>query len=232
MRLSLRLQIATLLGVILLSTVGCNSYNKLKRYDFNQQTMAVLAAYPPRPMVFTGYGEAWAGWHHPVRAAMRVGTAIAKYKEVEEAQQRLDSAFQYVDVAERLAGRALVRNAQYLGYEPVNDPQTSDFIMDVRIREYGILADSWDSSASFIVEGELQIFDNRTKKLIWRQKIDERELITGTLFGLGVTAGNVLTARALSRLTTEQMTVGLEAVAEHAAEQISRKLQHDYFKSR
>ena len=214
------------------AVAGCASNRELRRHDFSGTTMAVIAAMAPRPVVLTGYDEAWVDLRNPVRSAARVGTALAKAHEAEAAQRRLDSAFVHIDVAARMAARSLARSAPYLGYTHVADPAEADYVMDVRLHRYGILADSWDSSASFFVDGELLIVDNDRKRLVWKQKIHERELITGSIFGLGMTAGNVLTARALANLSTEEMIVGLEHMADHTADAISRKLQNDYLKAR
>lgn len=194
--------------------------------------MAAIAAVAPRPVVLTGYDEAWVDLRNPVRSAARVGTALAKAHEAEAAQRRLDSAFVHIDVATRMAARSLARSAPYLGYTHVGTPAEADYVLDVRLHRYGILADSWDSSASFFVDGELLIVDNDRKRLVWKQKVHERELITGSIFGLGMTAGNVLTARALANLSTEEMIVGLEHMADYTADMISHKLQNDYLKAR
>ncbi len=220
--------------VLLMGTglVGCASTGRLGQYSFEDQTTAVIAAVPPRAYISSGYGEAWVSRHHPVRSAVRVGTYLAKRAEMKQAQARLDSAQQFVDVAELVAREVLVKNQNALGYEAVSNPRAADFVIDVRIYDYGISAASWTAGTYFVLDGEIILFDNETKREIWTRKLREREPITHNIIGLGATVGNVLTARALSQMSVEEMASGLEHLAQYTASRVSARLRNDFLKSR
>jgi len=224
--------VVSLAGILLVTLVaGCGSSNRLHYYHFENESVAALAAIPPRPVVFSSADDAWIDLERPILSILRVGTAIAKEVQLDKAQVRLDSAFQMVRFSEIMAAGVLDRGADYLGYAPVSNPRQADFLIDLRVDEYGILADSWENSTYFVVQGELLMLDNHTNEIIWKKRVRDRELITDEFF-LGTTIGNVMTARMLSALSVEDMVVGLERLADGAAYRLSHKLMRDYAHAR
>lgn len=221
-------------GMFLVMT-GC-SVNKLPEYDFRDKKMAVMAAIPPQPRV---YSDFWYDAHpygnrrqHPLVTVLRVGTAIAKYVQMDKAEARLDSALNRVDVPEIIARRTLLDAADHIGYAPVKSLRDADFILDLRVKNYGIVADSWSAATSLIIQGDVAIVDNATHKTIWRENLNVRERVSPRLFGLGGAAGNVFTATDLARLSSREMEEGFRNLALFAAERITNEFQHDYFHKR
>lgn len=226
---------AIVLSGLTLSTLvwsGCGGTNRLRSYDFGGTEVAAVTVPAPRPIVFTSFADAWLDPSRPLRTAIRVGTAVAKQVERERAQQRLDSAFQQIEISDHIAGSVLSLSEAYLGYRSVGDPREADFLFDIRIEEYGILADSWDNATSFIVNGEILLLDNHSKQVVWRKKIREKEMITDSIFGLGISVGNVLTARQLAALSTDEMVAGIQRLADYTARHLSYRLQRDFARSR
>jgi hypothetical protein len=76
------------------------------------------------------------------------------------------------------------------------------------------------------------LLDGATREPIWDDELREREVLTNTLFGLPPAAGNVVTARALARLSVEEMTRGLARLAEFAASRVTQELREDFLESR
>jgi hypothetical protein len=222
---------ASLLALLMLA--GCGPSHRLGQYDFAERSVAVVAAIPPGPRVASGpWSEAFVDLRDPIGSAVRVGTATAKWEEARKAQVRLDSAAARVDVAEIIARRALAGSASTLGLRPVNDPNAADFVLDIRVYEYGLVADSYDGATFFAVEADVVLLDGATRETVWKDEVREREVVTNTLFGLPPAAGNVVTARALARLSTEEMARGLGRLAGFAADRVTRELREDFFDSR
>ncbi len=212
---------------------GCGPGNRLRDYDFDDRSVAVIAAIPPGPRVIGGpWGEAFVDPRDPIGTAVRIGTATAKWDQARKAQVRLDSAAARIDVAEIVAVRALRGSAPTLGLRPVDRPEDADFVLDIRVYEYGLAADSYEGATYFAMEAEIVLFDEATRETIWKKKLREREVLTNTLFGLPAAAGNVVTARALARLSVEEMEAGLARLAEFAADRVTRSLREDFFESR
>ncbi len=228
---SVRLTLLLALAVPVVS--GCGPSNALREYDFGDRSVAVIAAIPPSPRVLSGsWTESLVDPYDPVGTAMRVGTAAAKWEAARKAQARLDSAAARVDVAEIVARRALEGSAPTLGLRPVDDPAASDFVLDLRVYEIGLVADSYEGATYFAVEADVVLLDGRTRKTIWEDELREREVLTDALFGLPAAAGNVVTARALAGLSVEEMERGLASLAAFAADRVSASLREDFLRSR
>lgn len=224
------LVLALLLALPLLG--GCGPSHRLAEVDFAGRRVAVMAAIPPSPRVLSGpWGEGAVNLRDPIGSAMRLGTAAHKWEEARRAQARLDSAAQHVDVAEIVARRALLGSAEALGYNPVSDPRTADFVLDIRLSDYGLVADSFEGAVFFAMQGEVVLRDREGRR-IWRRRLREREALRASVFGLPPAAGNVVTARALARLSVAEMVEGLERLAAHAAERVGARLRRDAAGSR
>ncbi|MFQ5569183.1 MAG: hypothetical protein ACE5G0_05885 [Rhodothermales bacterium] len=218
-------------AIILLA--GCGSSNRLHEYDFSDAGVAVVANIPPRPAVFTDQlYDARIDPEDVLGSVFRVGSAVMKHAAARKAQQRMDSALAYVDVADRVARRALRESAPTLGYRPVPVPAAADFILDIRIADYGLVADSWEAEAHFEVDAAMLLIDRRTREVIWKKRVREIEPVARAFPAWGTTFGNVYTAHALSKLSVEEMIEALEHLADFTAERLTATLRHDFYASR
>lgn len=212
---------------------ACGASNRLHEVSLDDARVAIVAAIPPHPRVQAGHpGEAAVSLRDPLGSVARVSTAAAKHQQVRRAQARLDSAVAQVDVADRIARRVLAQSADVLRIAPTGRPDQADFILDLRIADYALVADSFEGAVYFVVEGELLLLEAGTGRELWDGRVRERERLTSSLFGLPPSAGNVITARALSSLSSEEMAAGLTRLADYAAGQVADRLRRDYARSR
>jgi hypothetical protein len=229
MKLPIRV-VAALAVLGLPALAGCGSAHRLRTVDFADTRVAVVANIPPRPLIFTDVlADARVDPDDPLGSIFRAGSAPVKHAEAQEAQVRMDSALAHVDVAERTALAALRRSAPTLGYQPVNDPDEADFILDIHIISYGLVADSWGATVHFEVDAEMRLIDRRTHKSLWKKQVREVEPVSQAGTGLGTTLGNAYTALALSKLSIDEMIVALENLADFTAARLAAALRHDYY---
>jgi hypothetical protein len=212
---------------------GCSSSNRLREIDLSGRSVAVMAAIPPAPRVQAGDpGEAAVNPYDPIGTAARVATAAAKYREARDAQARLDSAAQMVDVADRIARQVLARSAEMMGFRPAPGPGGADYHLDLQIADYALVADSRRGSTFFAIDGRVRLIEARHGRVVWTRRLREREVLDASVFGLPAAVGNVITARALSRLTEQEMAAGLARLADVTADRIIRRLGEDYRETR
>jgi hypothetical protein len=211
--------------------LGCGSSNRLKDYTFRELTAAAVMD-APRPEVFTASfididaDDLFA-------SVLHAGTALVKEITAGQAQARLDSAMIQVDVPRRVQERTLQRCSEYLHLWPVHDADGSDFLFDMYIESYGIDAESWDAGVSFQIDLKVSLLDNSTGLEIWKTRVKEKQLLSRSHFYIdSYAAGNVITAIALSQLSTEDMAAGFQQLAEDTADRLARKLRQDYARSR
>ncbi|MBN1893513.1 hypothetical protein JW906_03415 [bacterium] len=219
---------ATVLILIMIFS-GCCSMNRLQNVAFRERTVSALAAHPPAPEIFT---DDWTDvdLSNPVRAAIGIGTGIAKEVEVAKTRAKMDSAMSRVNIPETMRAEILKRGAPYLHYSPVEDTDASDFLFDVIIRRYGIEAKSWTAGVHFKMDAKIVLLDNRKDRVIWRSCFDEKMPVSPDIFGLPSSAGNIITMMSLSRLTAEQIADGLDHLAVYTSDRIIHKLQKDFLK--
>lgn len=212
---------------------GCGASNRLDEVALPGRRVAVAAAIPPAPRVQAGSpAEAGVNPWDPVGTAVRRETSETKRRQAVRAQARLDSVVARVDVADRIARRTLARTATALGFAPAGRPAEADFVLDLQVRDYGLVADSFEGDTFFVLLGEAVFLDARTGAELWRTDLEEREVVDNTVFRLPAIAGNLVTGRALASLSAQEMAVALQRLGDVAAERISERLVRDYQRSR
>lgn len=219
---------ALVLAIVL---AGCAPSNRLREVQLDGRRVAATAAIPPHPRVQAGSpAEARVSVFDPIGSAVRVGTAADKRRQARRAQTRLDSVVAHVDVADRIARQVLTRSSSALRFSPAPRPEAADFVLDLRVSDYALVADSFEGATFFVLVGEMRLLQGRRE--IWRLRIQEREVLDRTLFGLPATVGNVVTGRALATLSSAEMETGLVRLADATAERIAERLRRDYADSR
>jgi hypothetical protein len=226
---AIRLILALLGTILMLTLTTCCSMNKLQGYEFREHTVSALLAHPRPPEIFT---DNWTNvdFSNPVKAAIGIGTGIAKEVEVAKTRAKMDSAMGIVDIPEIVRSETLERGSQYLHYLPIEETNNSDYLFDIVIRHYGIDAKSWTASVYFKMNVKITLLDNRKGSEVWRRCFDERFPVSRVIFGLPGAAGNIITAVSLSQLTAEQIAQGLENLALHTSDLMIHKLQKDFSK--
>jgi len=218
---------AGLLAMTLLSLLGgggCASPGKLGEYEFRGRTVAMVAMELPRPEIVTNE-MLDVDVRSPLLAALRVGADLVKEVEAARARPRLDSAVVQADVGGRMTGRLLKGISTQLRAIPTADPLQADFEVELVVKRMGIDTESWMGPAHFFVESEVTLREAATGRRIWRGKITEREAIAPILLAESAAgasgsraANDVLTAAALSGLSSAEMVRVLEALADFAAD--------------
>ncbi|MFC1725093.1 hypothetical protein ACFL4T_05660 [candidate division KSB1 bacterium] len=220
--------------IMLLSSImlSCGSSNKLVEYDFRDNTIAGITSGPLGPSVHTDT-PVFIDRKDIFGSFLRLGTTIAKEIEIEKLQARLDSAMSAVNVPEEIKNNTLSGCSDYFHFRPVDDKRNADFLFDFFIKYYGIDAQSYESNVFFKIEIAVYLIDNKTGVQIWKTSIKDREPMTSSIFSPeSYTAGNVLTALMLSRLTVEELYKGFQYLAEFSADRIINRLKDDFLKSR
>lgn len=225
--------LSLILVVAAVAASGCGSSNRLDEVSLDGRRVAVTAAIPPAPRVQAGSPvEAGIDPYDPIGTAVRVGTSLEKRRQARRAQARLDSVVASVDVADRIARQALARTAELLRFTPASRPEAADFVLDLRIADYALVADSYEGAVYFVLLGDVRLIDARTGILLWDAELREREVVDRVLLGLPVSVGNVFTGRSLASLSSSEMATGLGRLADLAAERITDRLADDYVRSR
>jgi hypothetical protein len=219
------LALAGVVGVVL--AVSSCSGNRLDEYDFRNRTLGVATIAPPYPEVLSEM-HVGVDAEHPVLSLLKTGAAVAREVSVRDFETRLDSAAQKVDVSSRMGERVLKNGARQLRAVPVEDARNPDYELEIRVRHYGITASSWTSAAYFMIDADLRLLDGATGSRIWKAHVRATEPVRSTSVDVDApyrrSVGNVITAIALSRMSTDEIQHALETLADFAADHLVGKL--------
>lgn len=214
---------AVVLALLALATPACRGTGRLAEFDFRDQALAVAYDRPPRPEVLTG--PYFLGSRETLVAALvRLGGAVAREVEAAQVRPRLDSAVARVDVAGRMSARTLDRAARLLRARPVERESAADFILEVRVKTYGIDAESWDAAAHFFIDADAHLLSARDGTRIWGLRVKEREPISPAVFGPGTVVRDVVTAASLAGLSVDEIAAALERLADFSADRVTDHL--------
>jgi len=95
----------------------------------------------------------------------------------------------------------------------------------VRIKEYGILAGSWDARADFFVKADVLLLDGETGRRIWKESVDASDPVNPNGWTFGGTVGNLISARELSNRSVSEIREALAGLAEFSAVKVAEKLE-------
>lgn len=209
----------------------CGSSNQLRVYQFSESNAFAIMALPPPPEIFSDHFIEIFD-RDPLRTALNVGTTIAKTVEAQKVQARLDSAMAEVDIPDVIRERALRQCSETLNLNPIDARDGADYLFIMNIVRYGIEAKSWSASVHFLIDVHVRLVETGDNVEIWSRRVKTRDPVSDHLFGLSDAVGNIITAATLSGLSKEELIIGFEALARHAADRIALRLSDDYFRSK
>lgn len=207
-----------------LALPACAGHHHLGEYDFAQRSMAVVVVSPPAPDLLTGGYNVRAD--DPVGSVLRAGTVAAKDVEARRAHARLDSATALVGATGDLAQRTLERTSRYLGTRPVQGAGDADFLLEVRMKSFGLDARS-QSSASLYTNAEAVLLDRRTGREIWNCTVHGTNRLTPRVRGAANVpgAGAIITAGSLATMSVADFQDALQQLAELSSNVVADELR-------
>jgi hypothetical protein len=212
---------ASVLAVLVLS--GCGANHHLGDYQFANRSMALVYVDAPAPALLTGgYGITSA--KNPVDAVIRAGSGAVKEVEARRASVRLDSATSKVDVAARLADETLSRASRYLGVRPVGQSDDADFLLEIRLRSFGIDARGHDA-AYLYTNAEAVLLDRRTGREIWSVDVQGNDRLTPQVNGTERGPAAIITAGTLSRVSVSDFQAALGQLVSYSSTLITDELR-------
>lgn len=207
-----------------LALPACAGHHHLGEYDFAQRSMAVVVVSPPAPSLLTGGYDLRAD--DPVGSVLRAGTVAAKDVEARRAHARLDSATAIVGATGDLAQRTLERASRYLGTRPVQGANDADFLLEVRMKSFGLDARG-QSSASLYTNAEAVLLDRRTGREIWNCAVHGTDRLTPRVRGAANVpgAGAIIAASSLAGMSVADFQDALQQLAELSSNVVADELR-------
>ena len=209
---------------------GCVTINRLDKYELEGRSAAAIILSPPSAEVSSNFSF-WVDPADPFGSALRIGTGIIGEAEARKAQKRMDKALKQVDFVEIVRLGILDGGAEIIRCRTTDRTKQADLLFDIEIREYGIQS-QYGGGLDFHINVQVGLLDTEESAIVWRRRINESSPISPSVFGLGESVGNVMTAVALSELSKDGMARGFERLAEDAANLVVSRLHKDFLKAR
>jgi hypothetical protein len=206
-----------------LALPACAGHHHLGEYTFTERSMAVVVVSPPAPDLLTGGYNVRAD--DPVGSVLRAGTVAAKDVEARRAHARLDSATALVGATGDLAQRTLERTSRYLGTRPVQGANGADFLLEVRMKSFGL--DARGNSAALYTNAEAVLLDRRTGREIWNCAVHGTDRLTPRVRGAANVpgAGAIITASSLATMSVADFQDALQQLAELSSNVVADQLR-------
>jgi hypothetical protein len=216
---STRTQLAIL--VIALAGTACSTGPHLSNYDFRNKTLTVTTVAPARPEIL---GDNSRGGRAADGDLLALGSAIVMEVSARQAMPRLQKAASNVDVSGRVGDRVLDVAARHLRAVPLAIPGPADFEIEIRIDHYGITASSWDGSTNFLLDAQLFLRDGETGRRIWSSEVHATQPLRPLLANGDPTISEAVSAITLSNMSTEQLEMQFESLADFSADELLAEL--------
>ena len=210
-----------LVGV--LSASGCGTRHHLGRYDFAGRTVAIVHVTPTSGDL--RMGSFTAERDDPVGALVAAGSRLAVEVEARRVRARLDSAAARVSVGTRMADRTAERATMYLGARRVPAPSSADYVLDLRVRSYGVSARDWQSAAQLYLEADVVLLDAATGVEIWTTRVNGWNSITPRVASSGDVPRDIITAAGLLTVSVEDLERTLQRVVDVSADAVTDELR-------
>jgi hypothetical protein len=202
---------------------GCGAKHHLARYDFAGRTLAIVHITPTSSDLRMGSYSAKSD--DPVGALMAAGSRLAVEVEGRQVRARLDSAAARVSMGSRMADRTAERATMYLGARRVPAPSSADYVMDLRVRSYGVSARSWDSAAQLYLEADVVLIDAATGTEIWTTRVTGWDALTPRVRNSGEVPRDIITAAGLLTVSVDDLERTLQRVVDVSADAVTDELR-------
>ena len=232
MKRSFRLRRAMVLLLILAVGLlaGCMTVNHLDLYDFEGARLAADMRTPPDPQLRIDYDVQLGG--SAVMSALSVMSNLAKANQAARTRELMRSALVGVDVPGIVRAESFNACSSSLGTEQVDSIRLADYVLALRIEEWGLEARSPLSAVSLHMKLTASLYPRKTDELAWRREVTIDEPADPGMFGGNSIVGNMVTATVLSNMTEEDLARGFKELASLAARRVAFELEGDLDRAR
>jgi hypothetical protein len=203
---------------------GCGARHHLANYDFAGRTLAIVHVTPTSGDLRLGTYNADDG-DDPVGLLVAAGSRLAVEVEGRRVRARLDSAATRVSVGTRMADRTAERAMMYLGARRVAAPSSADYVMDLRVRSYGVSARTWQSAARLYLEADVVLIDAASGTEIWTTRVNGWDTLTPRVSGTGEVPRDIITAAGLLTVSIDDLERTLQRVVDVSADAVTDELR-------
>ena len=144
----------------------------------------------------------------------------------------IDSVLVNFDMAAGIVKGTHQRGASLLRYEETDTVEDADYVLEVKVDDYGIGSDAWQSTAYFEVMGKVKLIDNASGKQVWEEEVMDIVPLSKALLSVGIPGKEMETPAALAKVSYDEMQDVLAGLARYASIQLTAPLRDAYNKNK
>lgn len=214
---------AILAAIVLVQSSACGgARHHLGDYAFAGGSLATVVRDAPSPGILTGSYDLRST--DLLEVALKAGSKAVKDVEARRARARMDSAAMRLRLTDSLALRTVDRANRYLGTRPVPSSANPDFLLEVRLRDFGLDA-SGSGAAGLYTNAEVVLLDQRSGREIWNVRVQGSDRLTPRVRGTGDAGGSILAAGALHTMSVADFELALDELMTLSANVVTEELR-------
>jgi len=216
---------------------GCTTVNHLDRYDFEGSRLGMDFRTPPEPQLRINY-DITLDSHNAILSALSVMTNLAKANQAAQVRENMRAALGEVDVPQIVRSQTFSACASSLGAAQVESRRDSDYVLVLRIDEWGIEARNAFTPVSLHMKLLATLYpasagrSTSTEDLAWRREVTVDQPADPDMFGGSSLIGNMVTATVLSNMTEEDLVRGFRELGSLTARRVAMILERDLDEAR
>jgi hypothetical protein len=228
---------AASLAAASLLLASCMTVNHLERYDFEGSRLAMDMRTPPEPRLRIQY-DVTLDAHNPVYSALSIITNLAKANQAVQVRETMRAALMDVDVPEIVRAQTFSACAASLGAQQADSRRGADYVLALRIDEWGIEARSPVAVVTLHMKLVASLYPGGLGRvtteddLAWRREVTVDQPADPEMFGIGPILGNMVTATVLSNMTEEDLARGFRELGSLTARRVAMILERDLDQAR
>jgi hypothetical protein len=208
----------------LLAAAACGGKkHALDEYSFANRTMTSISLSQPAPGLLTS-GYNIRDDQSITETVIQAGTTVAQNTSARRVRNRLDSAAARMNLSDDLAQRTLERTARYLGVRPVRREGDADYLLEIRIRSFGLDARR-STGATLYTNAEAVLLDRRSGREIWNVIVHGTDGLVPRVRGADGIPGAIVTAGSLQTLSVADFENALDQLITLSSNVIADELR-------
>ena len=226
----------------LLWIAGCSATNNLVKHPLDGQTVTIVADMHDAPFVdfdmtiFDRVGQDLPVFERqpssPTGIPPVVIGTISHDEDTPEQQTPvhglIDSVLAQRTMSDLLIQLVEAKGQQQLQFVPVASLDEADYVLNLKVHDYGIGADSWKTPVYFEISATLTLIHQESGKPLWQDEVQDLVTVPKALLKAGMPNEKTATPSELAKKSYGEMKEIIDGLARYSADQLTQPLRDAY----
>ena len=232
-----------LLSILLLCISGCTGVQQLSKHQLEEKNVFVSFSIPESPFadfnmtIFDKVGKIIPAFERNQPLPNNTPKLVINTPEYDEsldpenrteAHVIIDSVLAAQSMSDQIIAFTKTQSARQLRFTSVESENEADYTLHIEIDDYGIGADSWNTTAYFEISATVTLVEQESGKRIWQEEVNGLATVTKALLQAGTPHEKTGTPALLAKKSYNEMEDILTGLAMYGASQLTLPLRDAY----